>query len=201
MPFDKDLRLLAVVTGPSGSGKTTITRGVVVSCSDLVGKVITTTTRLPREGERQGVHYDFLSPDVFDAGVCAGEFIEHQKHYGFRYGTRRIRLMETFGEHRVALVCLDPVGALALQKVYRDTPMLSIFIQPANLSELAERMVDRGDRPGELDRRISAVTAEMALAKQFDHQVVNGNGQQKRATQEVISLITNYLAMLSNKQQ
>ena len=180
--------LLVIISGPSGAGKTSVINNLTQRYPDLVKKVITTTTRPPRNGEKSGVHYDFMSRSEFVARVERGEFVEHMKNYGQLYGTRAARLREVLATHPAAILSLDPDGAVALQRIYRETVRLSIFIR-ADRHEVAERLKERGDDRSTIFKRVERFGAEMALAQQFDHQVTNRNEGLDQAVAEVLGLI------------
>jgi guanylate kinase len=174
-----------VISGPSGVGKGTVVRGVKEARPDLVLS-ISATTRAPRPGERDGVHYRFLDDREFDALVEAGAFLEWAEIFGSRYGT----LAESVEQARAAgsdvLLEIDVQGARAVRDRVPDAVL--VFLRPPSEEELARRLGTRGTETGEaLERRLAAARREMGESSWFDHVVVND--VVSRAVEEVLAII------------
>lgn len=168
--------VLLLVTGPSGSGKTTATREMLARFPEL-SRVVTCTTRPPREGERQGVDYHFLSPDEFQERLALGDLLEHALVYGNYYGTPRSGLLAQLQQGRDLLLNLDVQGAAALRALQGTEPALrkslvTVFLTPATQKELDHRLRGRGtDDPAVIARRLAEAHAELRHANDCDYLV------------------------------
>ena len=166
--------VLLVLAGPAGSGKTTLCERAV---RELPGfsRVVTTTTRPPRPGEVNGVHYHFLSPAQFDERVAAGAFLEwawvHQQN---RYGTLASSVMDPLAAGRSLIINVDVQGVGNFRRAAAADPLLrrhlaTVFIN-VPLAELRQRMIDRGqDSAAEIERRLGTAQRELAEAASFDY--------------------------------
>lgn len=185
---------LIVLTAPSGAGKSTIARRLMAEVPGLRFSV-SATTRPAREGETDGVHYHFLSPDAFAARLDAGDFLEHEEVYPGRfYGTLRPELERLAAAEGVRAVVLDidVKGALSVKRLYGDAA-LALFIAPPSLSALAERLADRGtEDAGQRAVRLERATMEMEYAASFDAVVVNDDLD--AAVAEAVRLARAFLA-------
>jgi guanylate kinase len=172
---------ILVITGPSGVGKGTLIKGLLQQVPGLQ-LAVSATTRKPREGEVNGVQYHFLSEDDFDRRVGAGEFIEHAKYAGNRYGTLKSELTRPA---RGIVLEIDVQGARQVRERLPDARL--IFIEPPSFEDLEQRLAGRGsDRPEQIERRLAAARDELAAAGEFDHRVVNDDLQ--HALQELSEL-------------
>jgi guanylate kinase len=172
---------ILVITGPSGVGKGTLIEGLLQQVPGLE-LAVSATTRKPREGEVNGVHYHFLSQEDFDRRVAAGEFIEHAEYAGNRYGTLKSELARPA---RGIVLEIDVQGARQVRERVPEARL--IFIEPPSFEDLERRLAGRGsDRPEQIERRLAAARDELEAAGEFDHRVVNDELQ--RALQELSAL-------------
>jgi guanylate kinase len=165
-----DEGMLVVVSGPSGAGKSTVVAELVRD--PRFERAVTATTRLPRAGEQVGVDYEFLSEEAFEAGVRRGEFLEHARVYGNRYGTpaRNVRGVCEKGRHCVLVV--DVQGVANLRRV--GIGAIYVFVEPPSMEVLQERLRARGtDSEEALRVRLETAKREMAMRDGFDLRVVN----------------------------
>lgn len=140
-------------------------------------RVVTATTRAPRPGEVDGVHYHFLTPEQFDAHIAAGHFLEwawvHQQN---RYGTLTSSVLEPLQRGKNLIINVDVQGVDNFRKVASTTPLLAqrmatIFIH-VNLDELRQRMVGRGhDADEEILRRLQTAERELEEGHRFDFRI------------------------------
>jgi guanylate kinase len=157
-----------VITGPSGVGKGTLIR-LLLDRFPRMALSVSATTRPPRPGEHEGVDYHFLSPEVFQQKIDAGEFLEWAEYAGNRYGTLRSELERD--AHPLVLE-IELQGARQVRE--RVGEAVSVFIAPPSEEALRTRLVGRGsDSPEQIERRLAVAREEMAAESEFDHVVVN----------------------------
>jgi guanylate kinase len=163
--------LLVVVAGPSGVGKGTVHGRVRAALDDAVLSV-SVTTRAPRPGERDGVHYHFLDRDTFTAMIEAGELLEWATYAGHLYGTPRAPVAAAIAEGRVVVLDIEVQGAEQIKRQVPDA--LLVFLLPPSLAELEQRLRGRGTEGAEtIARRLAEAERELADADRFDVQVIN----------------------------
>lgn len=168
--------VLLVLAGPAGSGKTTLCERMVAEVPGF-SRVVTTTTRPPRPGEVNGVHYHFFSPEEFDAKVAAGAFLEwawvHQKN---RYGTLASSVLDPLAQGRNLIINVDVQGVDNFRRAAAANPLLArhmgtVFIH-VPLPVLRERMEARGqDSAAEIAHRLRTAEGELREADKFDFQI------------------------------
>lgn len=162
---------LVLLSGPSGVGKTTVAQRILNQGLPL-RRVVTTTTRPPRPGERAGIDYHFFTLDQFEKGIANQEFLEWAEVHGNRYGTRLGSVREAATEGTGVLLVIDVQGASQVRKRLPDSH--SIFLLPPSEEILIQRIRDRNTETQEtLARRIESAKREIPLASQYDYCVVN----------------------------
>lgn len=165
------LGTLIVLSAPSGTGKTTLVQRLRALFPDLAVS-ISTTTRQPRRGEQDGVHYHFVSEPEFRRLVDAGDFLEHALVHGHHYGTRRQPVEQELARGRDVLLEIDVEGARQVRRSHPEARL--IFILPPSKAELAARLARRGlDAQDVVDRRLANAAKEIAAAGEYDHVVIN----------------------------
>ena len=177
---------LLVVSGPSGSGKSSIV-------NELLGRLdvdfsVSVTTRLPRPGERHGVHYTFISRKDFEAMIEAGELLEWAEYNNRFYGTPAAPVTAANAAGRDVLLEIEIQGARQVREKRPDA--LMFFIAPPSLEELETRLIRRGDTSSaDIEDRLEVAETEIAEAPElFDHLIVND--RLDRAVPEIEALIT-----------
>lgn len=159
------------MAAPSGAGKTSLMRALMQRCPNLALSV-SDTTRSARRGEVDGEQYHFVSVDDFEAGIAAGDYLEHARVFGHYYGTRRDRVEALWAQSRDVLLEIDVQGARLVREQYPD--LCSMFILPPSMSVLAERLNGRGtDTPEVIARRLHEARTEVRGCKDFRWMVVN----------------------------
>ena len=135
---------------------------------------VSATTRERRPGEVDGREYHFLSEAQFERLVTEGEFVEHVRYAGNRYGTLRGEIDRQLAEGRSVILEIELEGARALRHELADS--VSIFIAPPSLDELAARLRRRAtDTDDEIERRLATSRRELAAMDEFDHRITNGD--------------------------
>jgi len=161
---------LFVISGASGVGKSTVLTAVRKIRPDLQFSV-SATTREPRPGEVDGVHYYFVSNETFQDMIQKNAFLEYDAHMDNCYGTPRAQLEEKLEVGSVFLD-IEPNGAFNVRKAWEDAVL--IFIAPPSLEELERRLRSRGDTSEEQIRvRLERVRWEMEQSKKYDYVVIN----------------------------
>ncbi|MDF3128949.1 guanylate kinase [Kiritimatiellaeota bacterium B1221] len=175
--------VIFLISAPSGAGKTTLCHRLLGECPKLKYSV-SSTTRLPREGEIDGVDYDFLSRADFDQRVADGSFLEYAEVHGNGYGTCLETLEKLFKAGYSVLMDVDVQGAAHirrnLQKESIDPAMrnsfVDVFISPPSLQSLRERLEGRGkDAADVIEERLKNASVEMSQAGLYEFQIVNDN--------------------------
>lgn len=160
-----------VVSGPSGVGKGSIITRVFTICPHLIHSV-SMTTRSPRPGEEEGVHYFFVTPERFREAIEKRELAEWATVYGNSYGTLRSYLDEQFKKGLDVILDIDVQGAAAIRALYRDAAL--VYILPPSLDVLRQRLFSRAKGEcDDLDARLQLARQEMRFAGIFDYLVVN----------------------------
>lgn len=176
---------LFIVSAPSGAGKTTLVRGLLEH-DKAVHLSVSFTTRAPRTGETNGVHYHFTSVEDFLARKEQGEFVESALVHGNYYATSRLWLEEQLQGGRDVLLEIDWQGAAQVRKVFPQA--ISVFILPPSQAELEKRLRGRGTDSAEtIARRLDAACTEMRQVDQFDYVIINNELQV--AIEELCTLV------------
>jgi guanylate kinase len=166
---------IIVITAPSGAGKTSITKYLLQQYPFLKFS-ISAATRQPREQEKNGIDYYFISVQEFQQRIENNDFVEWEMVYeGKYYGTLKRELDRIWNEAAYPILDIDVKGAIHVQQQY-PTQTLSIFIQPPSVDELKKRLQSRGTETEEsINTRVSKAAYEMSFAKHFNLIVVNDN--------------------------
>jgi len=160
-----------VLAAPSGAGKTTISRALLAEDERLILS-ISATTRAPRPGERDGVHYHFIDQARFDAMIEEQKFLEYARVFGRSYGSPRAPVEEALAAGRDVLFDIDWQGYRQV-KAALPAQTVGVFIAPPDLDTLAARLRARGDSPEQVAARMAKAEDEISHAGEFDHRVTN----------------------------
>lgn len=166
--------VLLVLAGPAGSGKSTLCDRLVAE-DPAFSRVITTTTRAPREGEINGVHYHFFTPAEFDARVARGEFLEWAWVHGQRrYGTLASSVLEPLAKGKSLVMSVDVQGVESFRRAAAGNPLLKRALTTVFILVDHERLVARmrgraQDHEEEIALRMQTAEAELREAQKFDY--------------------------------
>lgn len=177
---------LTVLAGPTAVGKGTVST-YIRDHYPHVWLSVSATTRLPRPGEQEGVHYYFVTGERFDELVAAGEMLEWAVVHGRnRYGTLRSTVERAVAEGKSVLLEIDLQGARQVREKMPEANF--VFLSPPSWDEMVRRLVGRGtETVQDQQRRLETAKLELAAESEFDHTVVNDNVQ--RAAAELVSLM------------
>jgi guanylate kinase len=178
---------LIVLTGPSGVGKGTLLKALLARHPEL-SLSISATTRLPRAGEVDGVHYYFYARDRFEATIAAGAFLEWAEFAGNYYGTPINPVQTQLDSGNSIILEIELAGARQVAKIFPAA--VRIFILPPDLATLEARIRDRGtDSPEAIEQRLAQAKVEIAARNEFDYQIINDDLD--TALDELDRLVTN----------
>jgi guanylate kinase len=162
---------LIVVSGPSGVGKSTVVAAALAEDSS-VWLSVSATTRLPREGEIEGVNYFFVSAERFESMIESGEFLEWAEFAGHRYGTPRGPVEERRAGGTPVILEIELQGARQVRQ--SDSTARLVFLAPPSWGVLEARLTGRGtESPEAVAARLDAARSELAAQGEFDDVVVN----------------------------
>ncbi|MHA0272548.1 guanylate kinase [Mycoplasma sp. 48589B] len=186
---------IIIFTGPSGVGKGTVERllfeydelNLSLSCS--------ATTRLPREGELDGIHYHFIDVDRFRDKIKSRKFIEFSYHLSNYYGTLYSELDKIHAKHKVPMLEIETNGAKQIIKKFSSDSkesdkynLITIFLAPPSVSDLRERILKRGSENNEtLKQRLKKAEEEIADSHLFKYKIINDVPE--RAAEEIRAIL------------
>ena len=175
---------LIVISGASGVGKGTVL-GIMMKKRKDLSFSVSATTRPPRPGEIDGVHYYFISREKFEEMIAQGAFLEYDAHADNYYGTPQAQAEEK-RERGPVLLDIEPKGAKQVRASVPEAEL--IFIMPPSMEELERRLRGRGDTSEEqIKMRMERAVWEMEQRFWYDHVVVND--EPERCAYEILTII------------
>ncbi len=162
---------LLIISGPSGSGKNTVFDALAERDPEI-GQTVSVTTRKPRDGEKDGVDYYFISESEFVEKINNNEFVEYVHYATSYYGTLRCEIERVLSIYKKVALVIEVNGALNIKKVFPDA--ISVFLMPPSKEVLVSRINGRqAMNEDELQKRMIIAEEEMQMRSHYDYVVVN----------------------------
>ena len=163
--------MLLIISGPSGTGKGTLVKKLMES-DPSIGFSCSVTTRAPRSGEIEGIHYHFIDDAEYDRMLAEDAFLEHATVHGHRYGTQKKQVEQMLACGKNVLLDIDPQGALSIMDHVAD--YVSVFILPPSFNALRVRLHTRNtDDPVEIERRLRNARREVLNINRYQYALIN----------------------------
>ena len=167
----KGEKYLFVVSGPSGTGKDTVVDSLLKKHPEIQ-HTVSATTRAPREGEKDGINYHFMSTADFENHLANDQIVEHTQYCGNYYGTLRSEIEGRMALGIPVILVIEVEGAGNIKKMYPGAT--TIFVLPPNMEELERRLRSRGTESEEtIRRRLQRAETEIANSVNYDEHIVN----------------------------
>ncbi len=184
--------LLVIISSPSGGGKDSVIRGLIEKIPNAL-KFLTTTTRPPRPGEKNGIDYHFVSREDFEKMIKNNEMVEYNVYADNYYGTEKTRLDELLSNNSVVFSNIEINGKRNFDKAGREN--LSIFLLPESLEILRQRIEARGGlTPDIIEKRLETAKKEIAESDIYDFKIVNYQGKLDETIEKTVKIINDRLS-------
>lgn len=162
-----------LISGPSGAGKSTLLKKLFDEFKDELYFSISSTTRKPREGEKNGVHYHFISHEEFQKGIDSDHFLEWARVHENFYGTSLKYTQDALDNGKIVVFDIDVQGFKIARKKMTDK-IVSVFITTKNKDELKKRLIKRNtDTIIQLEKRLQNASDEMKELSEYDYLIIN----------------------------
>ncbi|MFH1946948.1 MAG: guanylate kinase [Candidatus Magasanikbacteria bacterium] len=185
--------LLVVISSTSGGGKDSVIRELIKIFPNSA-RLVTTTSRPPRPGNKEGVDYYFITREEFEKRLQTDKFVEYNEYASNFYGIEKIRLNESLTDNEIVFTQIEVNGKHNLDK--KQIENLSIFLVPDDFDNLAERIRGRGGVSEEkLKERLEIAKKEVENSGDYDHKVVNVQGKFDETVKKVTGIIRSHLSL------
>ncbi|EAI3519569.1 guanylate kinase [Campylobacter jejuni] len=162
-----------LISGPSGAGKSTLLKKLFDEFEDELYFSISSTTRKPREGEKNGIHYHFISHEEFQKGIDSDHFLEWARVHENFYGTSLKYTQNALDNGKIVVFDIDVQGFKIARQKMADK-IVSVFITTKNKDELKKRLIKRNtDTIIQLERRLQNASDEMKELSEYDYLIIN----------------------------
>ena len=175
-----------IISGPSGVGKSTVLSALLEKRPNVYFSV-SATTRDPRPGELDGIHYHFMDVDSFRKWIAMDQFLEYAEYVGNFYGTPKRFVDEAMDQGKDVILDIEVQGAIQVTSKRPDT--VRIFIAPPSWAELERRLTERGtDSKDKIQKRLLRAKVEFQTAHTYDYFVINDTVE--NAVKELDAIMT-----------
>lgn len=182
---------LIILSGPSGVGKGTVKDILLEDASLNLHYSVSCTTRQPRQGEVDGIHYYFVTKEKFNDMIAHDAFLEYATFVENSYGTPKDKVEEQLNQGQNVLLEIEMQGAL--QVIEKCPEALSIFLLPPSMEELEKRIRHRGTEQEEvIQKRLAQAKKEISMKDKYRYHVVNETVED--AVKKIKEIITNFKA-------
>ncbi len=191
--------IVFVISGPSGSGKGTVVE-MLRAIYDGAEVSVSATSRLPREGEREGVNYYYKTREEFESLIKKGEVLEYTEYNGNYYGTLKSEADRITHSGRDMILEIEVDGGGQVKKLMGDRCVTIMLVAP-DAAELEKRLRGRGTETDDVIRgRLARARGELEEAPNYDYIVVNENGGVKECAEKIVAIIkAEHLTTVRNK--
>lgn len=179
--------ILLVISGPAGSGKGTVVKVLREMIPDI-GFSVSATTRAPRPGEEDGVHYYFMSRDDFEEALARGEILEHTVYCGNYYGTLKSEADRVLSQGHDLILEIETDGAMQVKRQFPDA--VAVMLLPPDANTLEARLRGRGTETDDVIRtRLARARDELVLAGKYDYVVINEDGGMDKCAEAIAEIL------------
>jgi guanylate kinase len=179
-----------IISAPSAAGKTTIRDHILNLYPDRLKKVITVTTREPRDGEVNGVDYIFLNSEEFNKLVEKDEFIEYTQVFNNMYGSLKSSVDSVLDEGLFPVIILDVVGKKKFEAIYPNNH--SFFILPGSIEEIESRLKERNTSEEDFRIRLDTAKMEIEESRNYDY-IINNDSDINESIEDFVSILSPFV--------
>ena len=161
-----------LLSGPSGAGKSTLLSKLLGDFKDELYFSVSYTTRAPREKEKDGINYHFISKDSFEKKIQNGDFLEYAKVHDNYYGTSLKEVLDALNANKIVVFDIDVQGFMQVKNSLKDK-LCSVFVSTKDLFTLKQRLNNRATNDDNLKQRLHNASLEMNFLKEYDYFIIN----------------------------